>query len=262
MTDTITSQTILVVDDDRSSRAFLADNLTADGYEVLEAGTMAAAQRLLASSALDLAIVDLGLPDGDGLELLRLVRDSAQPLARIDASLPMILTSERDSAVDRLRGFERGCDDYITTPYSYPELRARVVALLRRRRPVGTLARLRVGPLEVDALARQAWLDGELVTLSSKEFALLRVLVSEPQRVFTREELLRVVWGWDEATAATAYTRTLDSHASRLRRKLAGEGMRFVINVWGVGYRLIDGVPEAAMASGRLPYAAGRLSHR
>jgi DNA-binding response OmpR family regulator len=246
---TRTNTTILVVDDDRSSRSFLADNLTADGYEVLEAGTMATAQRLLSTSLLDLAIVDLGLPDGDGLELLRLVRDSSQLLARIDATLPMIVTSGRDTTVDRVRGFERGCDDYVTTPYSYPELRARIAALLRRRVPGTTMARLRVGPLEVDALARQAWLHGERLTLSSKEFALLRALVSEPERVFTREELLRVVWGWDEATAASAYTRTLDSHASRLRRKLAVDGVRFVINVWGVGYRLVDGVP--ASASGR-----------
>jgi DNA-binding response OmpR family regulator len=246
---TRTNTTILVVDDDRSSRSFLADNLTADGYEVLEAGTMAAAQRLLSTSLLDLAIVDLGLPDGDGLELLRLVRDSSQLLARIDATLPMIVTSGRDTTVDRVRGFERGCDDYVTTPCSYPELRARIAALLRRRVPGTTMARLRVGPLEVDALARQAWLHGERLTLSSKEFALLRALVSEPERVFTREELLRVVWGWDEATAASAYTRTLDSHASRLRRKLAVDGVRFVINVWGVGYRLVDGVP--ASASGR-----------
>jgi DNA-binding response OmpR family regulator len=241
--------TILVVDDDRSSRAFLADNLTADGYEVLEAATMAAAQRLLSTSSLDLAIVDLGLPDGDGLGLLALVRQSSQLLARIDATLPMIVISGRDTTVDRVRGFERGCDDYVTKPYSYQELRARVAALLRRRTPAPTVARLRVGPLEVDALARQAWLDGDLLTLSSKEFGLLRALVSEPERVFTREELLRVVWGWDEATAGGAYTRTLDSHASRLRRKLALDGVRFVINVWGVGYRLIDGVP--ASGSGR-----------
>jgi DNA-binding response OmpR family regulator len=240
--------TILVVDDDRASRAFLADNLTADGYEVLEAGTVVAARRLLSTSLLDLAIIDLGLPDGDGLELLALVRESGQPLARIDATLPMVVISARDTTVDRVRGFERGCDDYVTRPYSYPELRARVAALLRRRVPAATLARLRVGPLEVDALTRQAWLDGELLTLSSKEFALLRALVSAPDHVFTREELLRVVWGWDEATAAGAYTRTLDSHASRLRRKLAVDGMRFVINVWGIGYRLVDGVPAAASA--------------
>jgi DNA-binding response OmpR family regulator len=246
MTQT-SSTTVLVVDDDRTSRSFLADNLTADGYEVLEAGTIAAAQRLLSTSSLDLAIVDLGLPDGDGLGLLALVRDSGQLLARIDATLPMIVISGRDTTVDRLRGFERGCDDYVTKPYSYPELRARVAALLRRRR-TPTMARLRVGPLEVDALARQAWLHGELLTLSSKEFGLLRALVSEPERVFTREELLRVVWGWDEATAAGAYTRTLDSHASRLRRKLTVDGVRFVINVWGVGYRLVDGVPASNSA--------------
>jgi DNA-binding response OmpR family regulator len=245
---TQTNPTILVVDDDRSSRAFLADNLTADGYEVLEAGTAAAARRLLGSSSLDLAIVDLGLPDGSGLGLLALVRESSELLARIDATLPMIVISARGATVDRVRGFERGCDDYVTKPYSYPELRARIAALLRRRLPASSSARLRVGPLEVDALARQAWLEGERLTLSSKEFGLLRALISEPERVFTREELLRVVWGWDEATAAGAYTRTLDSHASRLRRKLAMDGVRFVINVWGVGYRLVDGVPAVTGA--------------
>jgi DNA-binding response OmpR family regulator len=240
-----TNSTILVVDDDRTSRAFLADNLTADGYEVLEAGTVAAAQRLLSTSLLDLAIVDLGLPDGDGLELLRLVRESDQPLARIDAGLPMIVTSGRDTTVDRVRGLERGADDYVITPYSYSELRARIAALLRRRAPASRAARLRVGPLEVDAVGRQAWLHGEPVKLSSKEFALLRALVSEPERVFSREELLRVVWGWNEATAGGACTRTLDSHASRLRCKLSHDGVRFVVNVWGVGYRLVDGVPTA-----------------
>jgi DNA-binding response OmpR family regulator len=236
---------ILVVDEDQTARAFLADNLTADGYEVLEAGTLAAAQRLLGTSFLDMAIIDLGLPDGDGLDLLRMVRESGQSLAPIDADLPLIVTSGRNTTVDRVRGFERGCDDYLSTPYSYPELRARVGALLRRRVRSQTLARVRIGPLEVDMLARQAWLHGVAIDLSSKEFGLLRALASDPERVFTRAELLRVVWGWEELGASQTRTRTLDSHASRLRRKLSREGVRFVINVWGVGYRLTDGVPVA-----------------
>jgi len=238
-----THTTILVVDEDQSDRNFLAENLTADGYEVLEAGTMAAAERLLGSGTPDLAIIDLGLPDGDGLELLALVRDAGEGASRINSQLPLILTAGASTTVDRVRGFERGCDDFVPRPYQYPELRARVAALLRRHtRPPGP-PRVRVGPLEVDVLGRRAWLDGERLELSSKEFGLLRALAADPERAFTRAELLSVVWGWEECSASKARTRTLDSHASRLRRKLSGDEHRFVINVWGIGYRLIDGVP-------------------
>ena len=104
-----------------------------------------------------------------------------------------------------------------------------------RRRP--SARRLRIGPLEVDPVAREVRLGGELVQLSKKEYALLRALAAEPTRVFTREELLRSVWGFQ----AHVPTRTLDSHAFRLRRKLGGAGSPFVVNVWGVGYRLVDG---------------------
>ena len=99
------------------------------------------------------------------------------------------------------------------------------------------LGRLRVGALELDPVARQVWVHGQQVVLSKKEFALLRALATEPTRVFTREELLRGVWGFRSLGA----TRTLDSHACRLRKKLNARGDRFVINVWGVGYRLVDG---------------------
>ena len=113
------------------------------------------------------------------------------------------------------------------------------MALLRRARRRPTLARLRVGPLELDPLGRQVWLHGEEIQLSKKEFALLRALAAEPTRVFTREELLRGVWGYQ----SIGTTRTLDSHAARLRRKLRARGDGLVVNVWGVGYRLVDGMP-------------------
>jgi len=122
-------------------------------------------------------------------------------------------------------------------PFSYSELRARMVALLRRNRRRPRCGRLRVGPLELDPLARQVALHGERLCLSKKEFALLRALAGDPTRVFTREELLRGVWGY----RSIGCTRTLDSHASRLRRKLGVAGDTFVVNVWGVGYRLVDG---------------------
>jgi DNA-binding response OmpR family regulator len=231
-----TSATILLVEDHDLTRRFLADNLTADGFEILEACTGADGERLMATAFPDLAIVDLGLPDRDGLELLRAVRLSDRVASRIDPELPLVVLSGRNTELERLRGFEKGADDYLTKPFSYPELRARILALLRRgaRRPA--MARIRVGALEIDGASRQAWVRGEPLTLSSKEFSLLRTLASEPCRAFTREELLRGVWGYQTLGA----TRTLDSHASRLRRKLRDAGGQFVVNVWGVGYRLID----------------------
>ncbi len=229
--------TILVVEDHRPTRTFLADNLAADGYELLEAESAAEAQRLMQTKFPDLAIIDLGLPDRDGLELIREVRDADRASGRINPDLPLLVVSGRVGELDRLRGFTRGCDDYIDKPFSYPELHARVGALLRRsqRRP-GT-GRLRVGPLEIDPISRMVWLHGERLALSKKEFALVRMLAGEPTRVFTREELLRGVWGFRTIVA----TRTLDSHAARLRKKLNSRGDGFLVNVWGVGYRLMDG---------------------
>jgi len=232
-----TPATILIVEDHETTRRFLADNLTADGYEPLEADTAREGRRLMASKFPHLAIVDLALPDRDGLDLLRDVRGANPLISRIDPSLPLLVLSGRTSELDRVRGFERGCDDYVVKPFSYPELRSRIVALLRRARSAPGRGRLQVGPLELDPLGREVRLDGKPIHLSKKEYALLRALAEEPTRVFTREELLRGVWGYRSLGA----TRTLDSHASRLRRKLSLEGNAFVVNVWGVGYRLIDG---------------------
>jgi DNA-binding response OmpR family regulator len=229
--------TILLVEDDDATRTFLADNLTADGYELLVADSARDGLRLLESKFPDLAVLDVGLPDGSGLELVRRVREADGVASRIDPALPLLLISGRTGELDRLRGFDRGCDDYVSKPFSYPELRGRVRALLRRtgRRP--GQGRLRVGELEIDPPSRSVWLRGALVTLSQKEFALLRTLAGEPTRVFTKEELLRTIWGF----RSMGTTRTLDSHSCRLRRKLGLHGDRFVVNVWGVGYRLVDG---------------------
>ncbi|MBV9804930.1 MAG: response regulator transcription factor [Solirubrobacterales bacterium] len=231
------SATILVVEDDRSTRTFLADNLSADGYEVIEADAVGDAQHLLDTSFPDLAIVDLGLPDGDGLDLLEHVRAADRIAGRLDPDLPLLVLSGRVSELDRLRGFDRGCDDYMPKPFSYHELSARVRALLRRTERRPGAGRLRIGSLDLDPLSRQVWVRGEPIALSKKEFALLRALAAEPTRVYTREELLRGVWGF----VAMGRTRTLDSHAFRLRQKLNRSGDRFIVNVWGVGYRLVDG---------------------
>ena len=229
--------TVLIVEDHSATRRFLADNLAADGFEPIEAGTAAEGLRLIADGPPEIAVIDLGLPDRDGLELLTEVRTSARRGGGLDSQLPVLILSGRAGELDRIRGFERGTDDYLVKPFSYSELRGRLDALLRRARTRPRLGRMRVGALELDPMSRGAWVDGEAVHLTNKEFALALRLATEPLRVFTRAELLSEVWGFQYVGA----TRTLDSHASRLRRKLSQGNRRFVVNVWGIGYRLLDG---------------------
>jgi DNA-binding response OmpR family regulator len=237
------SPTLLVVEDDPVLSTFLADNLTADGFELVLADCLRDGLRELEFRRPDLAIVDLGLPDGSGLELLAQVRQADRIASRLDPSLPLIVLTGRAGELDRVRGFERGADDFVPKPFSYSELRLRIGAVLRRTREHSGHGRLRVGELELDPVAREVRLRSRRVDLSQKEFALLQALAADPTRVFTKEELLRDVWGF----RSLGTTRTLDSHACRLRQKLGGEGDRFVVNVWGVGYRLVDGpVLEAA----------------
>jgi DNA-binding response OmpR family regulator len=224
---------VLIVEDDRLVRRFLADNLAADGYEPLEAGSLAQARSRLAAGCPGLLLLDLGLPDGDGLSLLSQLRD---PQEALHSQVPAIVLSGRAGELDRVRGLERGADDYLPKPFSYPELRARIGAVLRRGQERPAAGRLVAGPLVIDTRSRGAWLQGQPVHLSQKEFELLRLLASAPTRTFTRDELLSQVWGYRSA----GRTRTLDSHAHRVRRKLARSGVPLLINVWGVGYRLID----------------------
>jgi DNA-binding response OmpR family regulator len=235
--------TLLLLEDDPLTRTFLADNLTADGYELVVAATLEDALRELAFKRPDLAIVDLKLPDGSGLELVRRVR-AADGVGRLDPELPLLMLSGSGSDLDRIRGFERGLDDYVVKPFSYPELRLRIAAVLRRSQLRLQRGLLRVGELEIDPAGRSTKLRGRPVELAAKEFALLRTLASSPTRVFTKDELLRDVWGF----RARGSTRTLDSHACRLRAKLRADGDAFVVNVWGIGYRLVDGPIESGAA--------------
>jgi len=236
--------TLLVVEDDPVVRTFLADNLIADGFAVLVADTLRDGLRVLEYDKPDLAIVDVGLPDGSGLDLVARVRAADRVATRLDPALPLVILSGRTAELDRIRGFDRGCDDFIGKPFSYGELRRRIEALLRRSSDRRGGGRLRVGELEVDPPSREVRLRGERVSLSQKEFALLLALAAEPTRVFTKEELLRDVWGF----RSMGTTRTLDSHACRLRHKLGLAGDHFVVNVWGVGYRLVDGPAAEAAA--------------
>jgi DNA-binding response OmpR family regulator len=240
------SATILVVEDDPATQTFLADNLSADGYDLLVAETARDALRLLERKYPDLALIDLGLPDVDGLALIERVRSADGVATRVNPDVPLLVLTGRAGELDLQRGFERGADDYMVKPFNYTELRLRIRALLARADRRTRLGRLRIGELEVDPPSREARLRGRRLDLSQKEFALLRALASDPTRVFTKEELLRTVWGF----RSLGSTRTLDSHACRLRQKLGVGGDRFVVNVWGVGYRLVDGpLPAEAEAA-------------
>ena len=234
------SATILVIEDDAATATFLADNLTADGYEVLVADCASDALRLLETKYPDVALVDVGLPDASGLEILRRVRAADGLASRANPAVPLLVLSGRCSELDRIRALQAGADDVIGKPFSYSELRLRIDALLRRldlARHSGV--RMRVGDLQIDGSSREVVLRGQRIEVSQKEFALLRTLASQPTRVWTKQELLTAVWGYKSIGA----TRTLDSHACRLRQKLGIDGDRFVVNVWGVGYRLVDPAP-------------------
>jgi DNA-binding response OmpR family regulator len=229
-------ETIMVVEDDEATREFLADNLRADSYSVVTAATGRETFNLLQMKDCDLLLLDVMLPDASGYELCRRLRDSDGLAQRVDPNLPVIFLTGRASESDRVRGFARGGDDYVVKPFHYPELVARIDAVLRRARGRRGEGVLQIGELRLDPVSREVTIGGRRIELSAKEYALLRELAAEPTRVFTKEELLRDVWGFQ----LMGSTRTLDSHASRLRRKLGPSGRRWIVNVWGVGYRLTD----------------------
>jgi DNA-binding response OmpR family regulator len=246
---------VLVVEDDAATAAFLADNLRADGYRVFGAAGAAEAVRAVEVRQPDLILLDLGLAAGSGLEVLDRVRAADASGSRIDPDLPVIVLTGRSGEVDRVRGFARGADDYLCKPFSYPELLARVEAVLRRAAGRARRGVIRVGELTIDPSTRAVRLGGQEVRLSAKEFALLHALAVDPGRVVPKLELLRDVWGY----AAVGVTRTVDSHACRLRKKLGeaggggeagagagaeggggGAGRPYILNVRGVGYRLAE----------------------
>jgi len=176
--------------------------------------------------------------DGAARPDLVLLRDTAalEAYRARHGDVPVIvLGTAQSDAVDRVRALERGCDDFLAQPFAYEELLARIRAVLRRTSPAPHEVR-RAGPIAADLATRTVTVGQTAVGLAAKEYELLLKLMSDPQYVFTKEHLLRDVWGF----RSLGRTRTLDSHASRLRRKLAAAGAgTVVVNVWGVGYRLL-----------------------
>ncbi len=207
------SAALLLSEPQPEARGFLERHLTSDGFQVVGEEVRP-----------DLVL----LGDSAGLEECR---------AR-HGDVPVIVLGEPESdAVDRVRALERGCDDFLARPFDYEELLARIRAVLRRTSPADHETR-RAGPITADLATRSVKVDGVPVALAGKEYELLLKLMTDATRVFTKEQLLREVWGF----RSLGRTRTLDSHASRLRRKLAAAAPGvFVINVWGVGYSLLEG---------------------
>jgi DNA-binding response OmpR family regulator len=227
---------VLVVEDDQATRAFLLDNLAADGFRAVGAGGAGEGLRAIEVRQPALVVLDLLLEDGSGLDLLDRVRAADGLASRIDPDLPVIVLTGRAGEADRVRSFARGADDHVSKPFLYAELLARIRAVLRRAEGRRRRGVLRVGELTVDPLTRTVRLGGRRVELSAKEFALLHALAEEPSRVYEKQELLRDVWGF----LAAGNTRTLDAHACRLRKKLRPSSRAWVVNVRGVGYKLTE----------------------
>lgn len=227
---------LVVCEDDDVTLDLLCEHLAADRFGVMPAPSASDALRLCRYNHPDLLLLDLSLPDASGLDVLREIRDANGVDSRFDPRLPVIVLTGRSGDTDRVRGLDSGADDYVVKPFRYGELRARINAVLRRREAYGE-GPTRVGDLIIDPVRRRVTVGEREVPLSKKEFALLRTLAANPTRVFTKEELLDSVWSYK----GNSKTRTLDSHASRLRRKLDPDHGRFIINCWGIGYRLIDG---------------------
>lgn len=223
---------LLLCDEDPIARRFLADNLAADGYAVVEADSRDQAQTALGELAPDVIVADV---NGQTLALLDWLRCPGGSPAAAASDVPVLALSSHHDELHRVRLLERGADDVIKKPFGYPELRARICAVLRRTQPRQPARVTVAGPVRIDHRSRSVTVNGQPVALSAREHALLCHLADEPERVCNRQELLREVWGHHSVVA----TRTLDTHASRLRSKLrAHTDVPLVVCVWGVGYRL------------------------
>jgi DNA-binding response OmpR family regulator len=222
--------TVLVVDDEPIVREVVVKYLRRDGYRTLEAADGDRARELIERETPNLVVLDLMLPGTDGLSLCRWIRSRSE--------LPVIMLTARGEEADRIVGLELGADDYVTKPFSPRELAARVRTVLRRAAaPTLREARLELGDLEIDAAMREVRRDGEPIPLTAKEFDLLWFLASNPRHVFSRDQLMTSVWGYEAAVD----TGTVTVHIRRVREKIERDPShpRHLETVWGVGYRFM-----------------------
>ena len=220
---------ILVVDDERVMVKGLKFNLENEGYQVECAYDGAAAVELAREGQFDLIILDLMMPEIDGLEACMRIREFS--------NVPIIMLTARSEDTDKIIGFECGADDYITKPFNLLELKARIRAMLRRASGGAQgrgSSRITVGELTLDTEQRVAIRDGKAVELTAKEYDLIELLMKNPRRVYSRENLMNVVWGY----SYTGDYRTVDVHIRRLREKLERQPAEpeYIMTKWGVGY--------------------------
>jgi two-component system OmpR family response regulator len=222
-------QTILIVDDDPHIREVVRFALHKAGYHTVEAADGHAALARFAETAPDLVVLDIIMPELDGTEVCRQIRAHSR--------VPIVFLSSRDDEVDRIVGLELGGDDYVTKPFSPRELIARVRAVLRRAQAPPELPPvLRIGPLIMDRATHTVTVSGRPANLTPTEFGILETLMTNPGRVFRRDELLETVQG----VAFEAYERTVDAHIKNLRRKIEPDPAhpRYILTVRGIGYRM------------------------
>ena len=230
--------TILIADDEARIRRLVSDFLKRDGHTIVEAADGKEALNILENRrpGLDMAILDVMMPGMDGFEVLRELREQEHG----ETHLPVMLLTARAEDADQVRGLEGGADDYVTKPFNILELKARIRALLRR---AGQTAQKRTelltaGGIALDTERRIALRDGVPVDLTAKEYDILELLIKNPHRVYSRENLMDLVWGF---TYAGDY-RTVDVHIRRLREKLEHDPAepKHIMTKWGVGYYLKD----------------------
>ncbi|QJA05883.1 response regulator transcription factor [Thermosulfurimonas marina] len=219
---------VLIVEDEPEVAELERRAFEREGFRAEVAGSASEAFRRLAHGFPDLVILDLMLPDQDGLEILKFLRFRKE-LSRV----PVIIVSARGEEVDRVLGFELGADDYVVKPFSPRELVLRAKAILKRLRPPSEGQILAHGPLRLFPEEFRAEVEGQEVRLTPMEFKLLQTFMEAPGRVFSRETLLEKVWGY----TYQGYARTVDTHVKRLRKKL-GPAASLLETIWGVGYRL------------------------
>jgi len=222
----VSEQTILVVDDEEPIAEAVRARLESEGYRVIVADDGPEAIRAHDEHRPDLVVLDLMLPGMDGLEVCRRIRGHGP--------VPVIMLTARGDEDDRILGLEVGADDYVTKPFSPRELVLRVESVLRRARPARPARLLSAAGLSLDPAARRALKDGAELALTIREFDLLAFFLGHPGRVFSREDLMREVWGWDFGDLSTVTV-----HVRRLRGKVEDDPgrPRLIQTVWGVGYR-------------------------
>jgi DNA-binding response OmpR family regulator len=219
---------VLVVEDDAKLGRAMAQSLIRGGYACDVMGTVAHALHALSVENFDAIVLDLGLPDGDGYDVVRDLRRRGQ-------LLPVLILTARDAVEDRVQGLDLGADDYLVKPVAMPELHARLRALIRRSSGIGA-TRFSIGALELDSAGKQAYVEGNRLELSSREWTVLEYLAAHARRIVSKEQLVQATAGWGQDLSLNA----IEAYVHRVRGKIEGSGV-VIRTVRGLGYMLEEG---------------------